>query len=31
MSRALYTVGAVALCLWLLGIVLSFLGRPGPG
>jgi hypothetical protein len=31
MSRALYTVGAVALCLWLLGIVLSFLGRLGPG
>ncbi|HEY0358141.1 MAG TPA: hypothetical protein VGD11_06140 [Mycobacteriales bacterium] len=31
MSRALYTIAAVLLCVWLLGLVLSEFSRSGPG
>jgi hypothetical protein len=31
MARALYTIGAVLLCLWLLGLVVNVLSGPGPG
>jgi hypothetical protein len=31
MSRALYTIAAVLLCVWLLGLVLSEFSRVGPG
>jgi hypothetical protein len=31
MSRALYTIGAVLLCVWLLGVVLRVVGQSGPG
>jgi hypothetical protein len=31
MSRALYTIAAVLLCVWLLGLVLSEFSRSGGG
>jgi hypothetical protein len=31
MSRALYTIGAMLLCVWLLGVVLRVVGQSGPG